>query len=325
MSRCAVVLLFFLSAPLVAQESVPEIPYETVPDFIKLPPRMYMGEAMGVALNSKGHIFVCHRGEHPLMEFDNNGNFIQAIGDGVYGFVDAHSVRVDAEDNIWYIDQGSNMVIKFSPEGRVLMPIGRRSHIYDLPFPGAPPRAPNPIIPNEANETFYRPTDVAFGPTGDIFVSDGYGNSRVVKYDKNGNWVKTWGKKGTGPGEFDLPHAVVVDAKGLLYVADMHNKRIQIFDSDGNFLREWRLALHPTGLCITGVPGNQIIYTTDATVERGLKLDIQGNILGAFGEKGRMLGQFINMHGLACGSTNEIYVADSGGWRVQKLILHPAH
>jgi DNA-binding beta-propeller fold protein YncE len=326
MSRSIAFLLLFLSIPLLGQQpSVPEIPYQSVPDFFKLPPRMYMGEASGVALNSRGHIFIYNRGEHPLMEFDNNGNFLQTIGDGLYGFLEAHSVRVDAEDNIWAVDVGSNMVIKFSPDGRVLMTIGRRTEFISLRPPGTPPPPPNPNNPNLVNETFDKPTDVAFGPSGDIFISDGYGNSRVVKFDKDGNWVKTWGKKGSEPGEFNLPHALVVDAKGLLYVADKNNKRIQIFDSEGNFLKEWRFSLGPSALCITGDPKHQIIYMTDSSVQRALKLDLEGNILGAFGKRGRALGQFGNMHGIACGATNEVYVADTSGWRVQKLILQPTH
>ena len=306
------------------QQAAPEIHYQALPNFLKLPPHIYMGEVSGVAVNSKGHIFTFSRGDHPLLEFDQNGHFVQTIGDGFYGLVFAHGVRIDAEDNIWVVDEGSNMVIKFNPEGQVLMTLGRRSE----PFPGSAgyisylPGAPPPVL---SDEFFYRPTDVAFDSAGDIFITDGYGNSRVVKYDKNGKFVKTWGKKGTGPGEFQTPHSIVVDSKGLLYVADRGNKRTQIFDSDGNFLREWTHTGSPWAYCITGPSDDQVIYMADGWADRISKVDLNGKILGSFGETGRGAGQFYHAHNIACGPRNELYVADSSNYRVQKLIPPAAH
>src|ERR1035437_7489969 len=154
--------------------NVPEIPFESAPDFLKLPPNLYLGEGIGVATNSKGHIFVYTRSQATrLFEFDAKGNYLREIGEGLYGFAFAHAVRVDAQDNIWAVDEGTNMVIKFNPEGRVVMVLGRRPEPAE-----AAPAAPEPY-------TFNRPTDVAWDAAGNIFVSDGYGNSRVVKDDKN--------------------------------------------------------------------------------------------------------------------------------------------
>src|SRR5664279_3228952 len=178
-------------------QNVQEIPFESAPNFLKLPPNLHLGEGIGVATNSKGHIFVYTRSQATrLFEFDAKGNYLREIGEGLYGFVFAHAVRVDAQDNIWAVDEGSNMVIKFNPQGRVLMVLGRR------PEPGeAAPEAPEPY-------TFNRPTDVAWDAAGNIFVSDGYGNSRVVKYDKNGRFIASVGSKGAVSGQLNLPHTI---------------------------------------------------------------------------------------------------------------------
>jgi DNA-binding beta-propeller fold protein YncE len=303
------------------QQSLPELAHHFVPSFFKLPPHIYMGEAHGVAVNSKGDIFVFNRGDRPLMQFDRSGKFVQTIGDGVRGFVAPHSVRMDAENNIWTVDEGSNMVIKFSPEGEVLMVFGRSQPLYQshgFIDSGAPP--PPPV-----NDFFNRPTDVAFDASGNIFVADGYGNSRIVKYDKNGKFVKSWGKRGTGPGEFNTPHSVVIDAKGLVYVADRENKRIQIFDSDGRFVKEWTGMGTPAWLCISGPSDKQFLYVADSQVDRISKVELNGNVLAAFGETGKAPGQFFHAHSVACSSPNELYVADDLNWRVQKFTLPDNH
>jgi DNA-binding beta-propeller fold protein YncE len=306
-----------LTAPAFAQQpSAPEIRYESVANPLTLPPHLYLGEAAGVAVNSKGHIFVYSRGGHTqLLEFDANGKFMRTIGDDLYGFVFAHSVRVDKDDNIWCVDEGSNMVIKFSPEGRVLMVLGRKPEAVEHATPGEP-QPPRP------EWMFDRPTDVTWDAAGDLFVSDGYGNSRVVKYDKDGNWVKAWGKRGTAPGEFHTPHTIVADAAGNVYVGDRENRRIQVFDVSGNFLKQWTNVGAPWALCMTPGP-HQILYSSDSAVGRIYKLDLSGNILGAFGKPGKQLGQFGWVHEIACPSENLLYVSELLNWRVQKLILHP--
>src|SRR6059036_2477957 len=205
MTRCrtigvavaCVACVLLTTAPTLAQskakaQNVPEISYDSVPNFFKMPPNIYFGEGIGVATNSKGHVFVYTRsGETRLFEFDEKGAFVRELGQGLYGFVFAHAVRVDKDDNIWAVDEGTNMVIKFNPQGRVVMLLGRRPESVE--GIKAAPAAEPPAQPY----TFNRPTDVAWDPAGNIFVSDGYGNSRVVKYDKNGRYITSVGSKGS--------------------------------------------------------------------------------------------------------------------------------
>jgi DNA-binding beta-propeller fold protein YncE len=167
--------------------------------------------------------------------------------------------------------------------------------------------------------TFHRPTDVAFGLHGEIYVSDGYVNSRVEKFDPDGNFIKEWGQRGTGPGEFHTPHSIVTDAKGTVYVADSNNHRIQIFDPDGNFLKEWT-QVAPAVLCITPPPNQVLFVIGDTMTSRPIyKIDLDGNILGRIGPRKK----FDVFHGMACPSEKEIFLSDVQNWQVDKVILHP--
>lgn len=273
---------------------VPELGYRVTPDFFRLPGGSNFGEGAGIALNSRGHIFVFHRGRPALMEFSPNGEFIRSLGEGLFDH--AHGLRIDSEDNLWTVDDGNHTVLKLNPDGRVLMVLGRRD--------------------TAAEDTwlFNRPTDVAWGKNGEIYVTDGYGNSRVVKFDKHGNFIKTWGKRGTGPGEFILPHSVVVDREGRVYVGDRENQRIQIFDADGEYLREWTGVGYPYGLFITP---DQHVWMADGGFGRVIEIDPAGRILGAFGEPGHAPGQFAWAHFLAVDSDKRIFVADILNWRFQ--------
>lgn len=328
MKRFALVLLLCLVAPLLAsaqQQSVPEIPYDSVPNLLKLPADLYLGEAAGVAVNSKGHVFVFTRSGHTqLFEFDPNGKFVREIGKDLYGFSFAHVVRVDKDDNIWCVDEAANMVMEFNPAGRVVMLFGRKPEAVEgaAAPPGTTPPPPPPAFRTFAERLFNRPTDVAWDDAGNSFISDGYGNSRVVKYDKDGKWVKAWGKRGTEPGEFHTLHSIATDAKGNVYVGDRENNRIQVFDNDGNFLKQWTNIGAPWAICITPGP-KQVLYTSDSNPGRIYKMDLDGNILGALGKAGKLLGQFGWVHEIACPSENTLYVAELLNWRVQKLILHP--
>jgi DNA-binding beta-propeller fold protein YncE len=329
--RSAILLLFCLGISLLcaAQEkAVLEIPHESVSNLLKLPSDLYLGEAAGVAVNSKGHIFVYTRSAQTrLFEFDAKGNFVREIGKDLYGFSFAHAVRIDKDDNIWCVDEGANMVIKFDPQGGVMMLFGRKPEAVEggaPPPPGVTPPPPPPAFATFAHRLFNRPTDVAWDPAGNSFIADGYGNSRVVKFDRDGNWVKEWGKRGAAPGEFHTLHSIATDAKGNVYVGDRENNRIQVFDGEGNFLREWTNAGAPWAICITPGP-NQVLYTSDSNAGRIYKLDLDGKILGEFGKSGKLLGQFGWVHEISCPTENTLLVAELLNWRIQKLILHPTH
>src|SRR5439155_1833204 len=214
MKRSIFLQLFFAAAPLFAQQP-PEIRLHSVPDFLKLPPDLYLGEASGVAVNSKGHVFVFSRGNTTgpayaaaaaqLLEFDADGRFVREIGKNLYAWSFAHTVRVDKDDNIWCTDKGSDLVVKFSPEGKVLMVLGRKQEASDED--AAPLKHPKPPLPAEDGR-FRQVTDVTWDPQGNIYISDGYINSRVAKADKNGKWLKSWGDRGDKPGQFNTPHSI---------------------------------------------------------------------------------------------------------------------
>ncbi|MSP94405.1 MAG: 6-bladed beta-propeller [Alphaproteobacteria bacterium] len=314
---------------------------------------MNFGEVPGVAVNSKGHVFVFTRSNSAngpayaptaaqLLEFDQNGTFVREIGKGLYAWAFAHSVRIDREDNIWAIDKGSDMIVKFNPAGRVVWVFGRRKESADdeaKPWEHVEP----PLAPIDG--LFRQPTDVAWDSQGNTYISDGYINSRVAKIDKNGDWVKSWGTRGNGQGQFNLPHAIAIDRNDNVYVGDRSNRRIQVFDTEGKFLRQFTIDLPPdararavngntpTGarlaqvigapnsLCIT--PGaNQVMFVGESTFPgRIFKVSLDGKVLGVIGRSGRNLGSFSGAHAIACPSENEIYAAETSNWRVQKLIL----
>ena len=359
--------LILASTSASAQQTAPEtaaaIPYDSVPDFFKLPPDMSFGEAAGVAVNSRGHVFVFSRGgtsgpaygaaAAQLLEFDPDGKFLREIGRNLYAWSFAHAVRIDKDDNIWAVDKGSDMVIKFDPEGRVAMVFGRKkeaSDEADEPWKHpSPPAAP-------VDGMFRQVTDVTWDGAGNTYISDGYINSRVAKYDPDGNWIKSWGEFGTGPGQFRVLHSIQADAEGHIYVGDRGNGRIQVFDGEGNLIRIIQIGVpfdyaraHPAigpkpgapdgslasygaaltmapgapwALCITPPP-HQVLYTSDAFPGRIYKMTLDGRVLGVLGETGKKLKQFGWIHEIACPSENELYVAELLNWRVQKLILHP--
>jgi len=308
-------------------ENVPEIPYESVPNFLKLPRDLYLGEGIGVATNSKGHVFVYTRsGDTRLLEFDQNGNYVREIGAGLYGFEFAHAVRVDRDDNIWAVDEGTNMVIKFNPEGRVVLVLGRRPEMVDGLVAGAPPLEPKPYV-------FNRPTDVGWDSAGNIFVTDGYGNSRVVKFDKNGRFIKSAGTRGSQPGQLNLPHNMAMDAQGNVYVNDRSNTRVQVFDNDLNFKAIYDNVGTPWAICISPGP-HQYLYVSNSIPDNGLaqyrditgeiyKMELDGTILGKFGKAGKQLKEFSTVHEIDCRNPNELFVAEITAFRIQKIILKP--
>src|SRR6266567_907749 len=245
-------LIVLISPSAFAQStSAPELQFDSVPNFIKLPPDMHLGEASGVATNSKGHLFVYSRGGNianafgatasQILEFDRDGSFIREVGKNLYAWAFAHTVRIDKDDNIWATDKGSDMIVKMSPEGRVQMVFGRKQEASEKTEPHERVNPPKPF----EDGRFRQPTDVTWDSAGNIYISDGYVNARVAKLSKDGDWIKSWGKKGTGPGEFQLLHTIAADAQNNIYVGDRTNRRIQVFDTDGNYKREIKIDMPP--------------------------------------------------------------------------------
>ena len=302
-----------------AGSDVPPLPYKLVEfptpatSAAGFPAAWNFIQVSSVATSAKGTVLVLHRGAHPLLEFDTSGKFIRSwnidIDDGkvaaipqanwapdrsrysaVYGPAGctdcgAHSVRVDREGNVWVEDATAHVIYKLSPEGKELMRLGRKG------------------VAGTGADTFNLPTDVAFASNGDIYVSDGYGSARVVKFSRDGKYLLQWGKRGNGPGEFILPHNVVVDAQDRVYVTDRENQRIEVFDASGKYLTEWK----ETG----GVSG--MVITKDGNIVTGPVLrDLTGKAIGRFPEAQAA-------HGAAVDAAGNVYLAQLSGI-VQKYV-----
>ena len=270
-------------------------------------------QVSGVAISNRDRVLVLHRGAHPILEFENSGKFVRSWGDGlfsegkvaaipqtswapdrsryaaVYGpagctSCGAHSVRVDREGNIWVIDAAGHVIYKLNPDGRELMRLGTKG------------------VSGTGPTTFNLPTDVAFAPNGDLYVTDGYGNARVVKYSRDGKYLLQWGKRGTGPGEFGLPHNVVTDDQGKVYVTDRDNQRIEVFDGNGTFVAEWK----DTG------PVSALAFANGRMWTGHVVRDLNGRPLGRLPEA-------TGAHGMTVSDSGDVYLAQLTGI-VQKFV-----
>jgi sugar lactone lactonase YvrE len=293
-------------ALLIPQEA-PVLDYAAVANPLPVPDGVNTGASSSVAFDSKGHLFVLSRGAAAITEFDENGKFIRAFGEGL--FTRSHGLRIDKDGNLWTTDVGAHTVMKLSPKGDVLLTLGTKGKAGEW---------------NEAagSRLFNEPNDIAIAANGDIFITQGHspgpgkGDPRVLKFDKNGNFIKTWGGKGTEPGKFDVAHGLAIDAKGLLWVTDRENQRIQIFDQDGKYIREIKYAGLPCALDI----GSQYIYMVNGFAGQVLRLDLDGKVLAAVGKPGNGVGEFGEAHFVAVSPKGEIYVADSVNRAVQKFV-----
>lgn len=272
--------------------------YEVDKDYAPaLPAGLQLGAVAGVAVDSQGNMIVSHRGPRPILVYDSAGKLLHMFGDEELTGV--HGTRVDPQDDIWVTDYKSHTVLKYSTSGKLLLVLGKRD------------------VAGADDATFNRPTDVAFAPDGHFFVTDGYGNNRVVKFTREGRFVKAWGKKGTGDGELHLPHCIQIDAEGLLHVADRENDRIQVFDQEGRFVRRYG-GFAPFGLCIAA---DQTLFVADGRANQCLHMTRSGKVLSEWGAKGSEPGQFLLPHCMAVDRNGAVYVGDVDGKRLQRFVL----
>jgi hypothetical protein len=355
MKRMQLVLLVACVAasfPAGAQAPAPALNFDAA-NPLTLPDDIYLGEVGGVATSSRGDIYVYTRTGHPtvsmatarpfahggsrLFQFDRNGRFTREIGAGLYGFLFAAQVRVDPQDNVWVVDEMSAMVMKFDPQGRVALLLGRKAEALNNPPPragGAGPagegggrgggRAPGAGAPQDV---FNRPTDVAWDTQGNIFVADGLGNARIAKFTKDGAFVKSWGQRGTANGEFAGVNSIAVDAQGNVYAADAGNQRIQVFDNNGTFKSEIKGVGNAQAICMTPGP-NQVLYVSNSnpptdidTAGEIYKMRLDGTMIGKFGKAGKLPKEFGTVNEIDCRSESTLYVGEIGNFRVQRVTM----
>ena len=285
-------------------KSGPALPFHADANWPQLPPGYNFAECTGVDLDKNGNVWVFNRGHWPLMQFDRSGKFLRAFTTDTLRFVSTHGVRVAPDGNLWCIDVDGHTVFKVSPEGRILMVLGQRQGL-----PGT----------NDAEDGFNRPTNTAFRANGNIYISDGYNNGRVVEFTPNGEYVRHWGKRGTGDGEFNLVHDVAVDPAGLVYVADRANERVQVFDADGKFLAKWTNLGAPWGLYYA--KNEKVLYMCDGKYDRILKLSLTGEVLGVLSSYGVAPGRLSYVHSIAVDPVDgSLYTVEIKTWRVQKWV-----
>lgn len=302
---CAVGLAQRPSDPslLIMQEG-PLLDLTPVPNPLSFPAGIVMGFPGDLEFDAKGHLWVISRPvtpappagtmtTEPVVEFDENGKYIRSFGAGLFGGR-PHGIHLDSDNNIWISDGSSHIVVKLSQQGQVLLTIGTKGMAGDW---------------NEAtgSHLLREPNDVAFGRNGDVFLAEGHtpgamGDPRVLKFDKTGKFIKQWGGKGTDPGKFQVAHGIAIDAKGLVWVADRENSRIQVFDQDGTFVRAIKFA---------GLPCSYLIEKDGVTMVNGftgqiLKLDLDGKVLSVYGK----MGEFGEAHNVAVNPKGEIFVGD---------------
>jgi DNA-binding beta-propeller fold protein YncE len=362
-----------LGASLFAQ-SAPDIAYDANADLISLPS---FGEVAGVATNSKGHLFVYARTGHAvatlgdertfyhggsrLFQFDQAGKFVKEIGQGVYSVNFAQQVRVDPQDNVWIVDAGSNMVVKFDADGRLAMVLGRKPENITLrQGPGAPARQLDVRAEGAAGaaeggrgggrggaeggrggggrgggtpgagingDSFNRPSDVTWDRAGNVYVADGFGsNNRIAKFTKDGNFVKSWGQTGSGQGQFNQIRGIASDAAGNLYVADAGNKRIQVFDGEGTFKSQITGVGTPQAICVSG-GATPYLFSSNSNDPESMdngeiyKLRTNGQIVGKFGKAGKLPKEFGMVNAIDCRTENDLWVGEVWNWRAQKVTL----
>lgn len=341
MKRITTVIAAAATCAIAASAVAQELAYTTSAP-LTLPADTFFGQVMGVATNSKGGVYVYTRNGEPtitlggsrafahggssLYEFAPNGRFVREIGKQNYGFLAAQQVRVDPSDNVWVVDSYSSMVMKFDPQGRILMLLGRKPEAVDVPS-GPDNGQGNPPGSGAQSDLFRSPTDVAWDSAGNIFVADGLGNARVAKFDRDGVFLKSWGSRGAGDGQFKTARGIAVDAAGNVYVGDRGNGRIQVFDNDGVYKSSIRTGGDPEAICISPGP-HQYLFSSNSNPlndwDKGgeiVKLELNGAVAGRFGHVGKGPRDFGSVAAIDCRNPNALYVAEAGNWRVTRVSL----
>jgi sugar lactone lactonase YvrE len=291
---------------LLVPQAAPAMDYVAVPSAVTLPDGVTMGATAAAAFDASGHLWVLTRGAVAFFEFDEKGTYLRSFGDKL--FTRAHGLRIDRDGNLWAGDVGAHTVRKFSRDGQVLLTIGTAGEAGEW---------------NEAtgSHKLNQPNDVAVADNGDIFIVQGHtpgpkGDARVLKFEKTGRLLTQWGGKGAAPGQFEVAHGIAIDAKGLLWVADRENQRIQLFDQQGTFVREMKYAGLPCAMDI----GRQYIYMVNGFAGQLVRMDLAGKVLAVVGQPGKGLGEFGEAHFIAVSPKQDIYVADSVNGALVKFV-----
>jgi len=273
-----------------------------VSEAFTLPENFEFARVSGISINSSSNMVVLHRGEDPLLEFDAEGNYMRAFGPkDTWTF--SHGLRVDADDNIWVTDIGTHTVMKMDPDGNPLMTLGTpgENGLWDE---------------STGSELFDQPNDITFDSQGNFYIAQGHGRGepRVLKFDSNGHFIKQWGSRGAGPGEFAVAHAIDIDDNDNIYVADRENFRVQIFDTDGTYIDEWKFSAMA---CAIYMHDDGHLYMTSGFDGEWAKVDMEGNIIGSLGRPGSANGEFGEGHFLTVNDGGDVYIADVVNRRVQ--------
>lgn len=286
-------------------EVAPDLGYIPVKHGLHIPHDVKLGAATSVVWTEEDHLILFNRGPNPLMEFDPRGRLLRTWGQGEY--LRPHGMRLDPQGNIWTTDVNGHTVRKMNLDGDVLLTIGTHGEA------GEP-----------EDGLLFEPTDLTINAEGEVFVLVGHGRGtpQLLKYDRQGNFMMKWGGPGTGPGQFDTPHSIVVDDEGLIYVADRQNRRIQIFDDEGTYLKEWHYKGLPCGLHFDE---DGTLWMVSGFAGEILKLDENGKVVAATGEPGKGLGEFGEAHYMTIAPGGVIYVADTIKPDLHKFITRGTH
>jgi DNA-binding beta-propeller fold protein YncE len=302
--------------------------YTPVPEWARLPAGWSFVEVVGIAVDSRDRVFVFCRGEHPVIIFESDGTFVGSWGEGV--FVRPHGITIGPGDEVWCTDDQDHTVRKFSPDGKLLLTLGKSGVRTETGIDGMDYRTIKKPGP-----PFNLPTNLAIAPSGDLYVTDGYGNARVHKFSRDGKLHFSWGEPGTAPGQFNLPHGIAVDRSGRVYVADRENSRIQVFSAEGKFLQQWTDTGRPMQIFFDA---DDRAFVCDVGFRAGLfpfhvpppppvrgayvsVFDIEGHLLSRWGGSADPCapGDFFAPHGICVDSKGAVYVGEvvmsAGGYQ----------